>query len=795
MQWADRGSLELIRYLAPAIRDRAILVVGTYRGEEAEPAADPPRPSGLIEMTEELFRERLAERLEVAPLDRRATAELVGAIFGLDRPASADFGAAIHRHTGGNPFFIEEVVKALVESGAIFEEDGTILRRELHDLAMPPAVRDLVAARLARLGRDGRRILEVLAVASRACSIGVLARAAGLAPERAARAAGEAYRRQFLSMAAGGGYCFRHELVRRALLDHLLPDEQASLHGRLAGAIEAEYAADLAAWQAELAEHYARAGKPGRAAGHAWPAARLAIATHAYETAISLLRICLAGEAAAPEAAEVLELLGDAHAWVGDLVEAEQLYRQSLSEPASPNDPARGGRLLAKLAQLTSARGDAGRALELCEDAVAELATIGDQRQLALAYAGLSRFRWLVGDLAGALASAELATRAGEASGDTGAFAAGADQLAFQLTHTGQTDRAEKVAQRCYARAAGAGDLSAMQHACKLLGTIYGDIRADYRRARHYYRQSLALARRCGRVSGEIKALHNLGAWVCKPLGQWRRAELLLLRAYQLAERIDHRHAALYSLVHLAELAVLRGDWPLARERLASTSGLALRDPDVMVRCRLAATVEAPLLIHDRQPAVALSRLQAVWREACEAAFAGGQVVVAPPLADLLLELGRVDDAEAILARAASLWPSVQDAAGEIEGQRVLARLHRARGDDDRAIELLGLAGNRAEALDRPYDLARIRRDRAVLVAARDPATARDLFRRALVALVELGAAAEAARLVALGDTNRAIGTRLSLTEGTVEVHIRHIFNKLGLERRAQLATWVTSRR
>jgi len=104
--------LELVRYLAAGLHGRPVLLICTYRGDEANvPSAGGTHAARLADLSLELLRARLADRLDLQPLDRRATAELVGAFFDLERPVSGDFAAAIHRYASGNPFFTEETVK------------------------------------------------------------------------------------------------------------------------------------------------------------------------------------------------------------------------------------------------------------------------------------------------------------------------------------------------------------------------------------------------------------------------------------------------------------------------------------------------------------------------------------------------------------------------------------------------------------------------------------------------------------------------------------------------------------
>ncbi|MGH2586955.1 MAG: ATP-binding protein, partial [Dehalococcoidia bacterium] len=708
LQWVDRGTVELVRYLAGPIQNRAVLLVCTHRPDEAPPG------SPLADLTNDLLRERLGQRLDLHPLDQRATGELIRAFFQLDRPVSGEFAAAVHGCASGNPFFIEEAIKSLIERGDVFVEDGQVQRRDLQDLVLPAAARELVTARLSHLTPESRRVLEPLTVAGRPCAIAVLAHVAGLSPADAATAAGEAYRRGFL-VSAPGGYRFRHDLVRRALLEQLLPEEQGALHLRLAQAIEHVYAGALEPWAEQLARHYWAAGRPVAAAGPAWAAAVRAATLHAYREALPYLRMCDAAGSAGPHREAVLELLGDAHARTGAPSEAVTAYRSLLAEAKAGNRPGCAGRALRKLAELAHDQGDPHRALALCRRAVAVLGEAGDQRELAAAYTGVARYESATGDWRAAVATAERAVAAAEASGEVQAFCPAANWLAFHLAYTGQIDRAEGYALRSVERAAAAADLPALQQASQTLGTISGDIRADYTRARHAYLRSLRIARRCDDLPSEVKALHNLGAWVSKPLGRWRRAELLLARAR--ARAVDaglHRHAV-YALLHLVELAWLRGDLCLLEEQLQTLEAEVIQYGDLMTRCRLAAKVQAPWLIHRGCPAAARAELRARWEEAERAGFVGGLVVLGPPLAETLLELGDPDGAAAVLNRVQTLWPGVGDRAEIIEGRRVLASLFAAQGHATQALHVLHQTEAEACALRRPFDVARLHRQQAVL--------------------------------------------------------------------------------
>ena len=111
--WADSGTLSLLRYLAPRIGNSRLLLVITYRDGEVELA----EARGLREMLLDLNRERLAEPLKLARLSRDATADLLATMLATGGEISPEFLDSVYRETEGNPFFVEEVCKALIEEG------------------------------------------------------------------------------------------------------------------------------------------------------------------------------------------------------------------------------------------------------------------------------------------------------------------------------------------------------------------------------------------------------------------------------------------------------------------------------------------------------------------------------------------------------------------------------------------------------------------------------------------------------------------------------------------------------
>ncbi len=294
LHWADAGTLRLLSHLLR--RAHPPVVAGAYRD------TDVSRRHPLAAALADLRRDGLVERLAVGGLDEAAVAELVAGEHG-----PPGLAGPLQRETGGNPFFVEEVLRHL--EGAA--EPGR--------LPIPEGVKDVIGRRLSRLAPDTGRTLAVAAVAGREFDVTLLE---ALLPEvDVLGALEEAAAAQMVREAPGvpGRFAFAHALVRETLYDELSLTRRVRTHRALADALATRPAPRLA----ELAHHRleaAAAGDAAEAADAALAAAREALAALAYEEAASFCeRGLTALEDAEPRRRAELQLaLGDARLRAGD---------------------------------------------------------------------------------------------------------------------------------------------------------------------------------------------------------------------------------------------------------------------------------------------------------------------------------------------------------------------------------------------------------------------------------------------------------------------------------------------
>ena len=288
LHWAARPTLLMLRHLLRSREPMRLLVLGTYRDTELD------RAHPLAQVLADLRREPVQiERVRLRGLDADAVGAYVAATRGQALEAdSIEFARTLYERTEGNPFFIGEVVRHLVECGLAGREDGRwIAAAEITAVGLPEGVKDVIARRLSRLSECANRALAVASVVGPTFSLPVLEHVdAGGNPDELLDALEEALRAGLITETEPSRYSFSHALICQTLYEELTSTRRVRLHRRIGEAIEQAPGANR---QLEaLAHHFAEAaldGQIAKAADYALAAGRRALDRLAPEEAVARL--------------------------------------------------------------------------------------------------------------------------------------------------------------------------------------------------------------------------------------------------------------------------------------------------------------------------------------------------------------------------------------------------------------------------------------------------------------------------------------------------------------------------
>ena len=800
LQWADPSSLLAVRSLGRRLPYLPVALLVALR-----PLPRPPELEQLVALLEHDG----AHQLAIGPLDQDAVVALVAELVRAEPSPSMVEQLAT---AGGNPLFVIELVRALVEEAAI-EVIGE--RAELLRSVLPPSLRLTILRRLRFLDTKTLEILRVASVLGSTFSVRDVATVIESATAPLVGAVSEAVRAGVL-VERGDRLGFQHDLIREAIYEDLPKDVRASLHADAGRRL-----ATAGAPAVRVAEQLALGASDDDADATVW--LRRAARETAPRDPASAIRLLRRGLELLPAGArdqrnDVRSELAMLLAYTGAPAEAEALAREVL---AAPRDSGLEAGLRASLIHALLAQGRWADIVSEVDSARAHPDISRGERGRLVATGALARV-WL-GDLDGAAADAEEAIRLGKLADDPVAVCFGLGQLANVVLQRGHVHDGLELAHEAVDVATQAGAADAVRRQAQMeLGMA--QVAADHLREA---RETLEHGRRLGERAGaawDLPLHHVMVAMPLYYLGKWDDALAEIEAGLVLADEQGSGVGRVTALSFLGTISVRRGDLRAAEEAIsAATEIVESLGPQWGMGWLTFA--QAHLLDAAGDGAQALAILRTAWEAATSGGWVDSALYMGPALARAALRAG---DRELVRAVAAAMEEMAKRAAVPYASGGAL--LSRALADADGDIALEAVEAYRAS--ERIPEIASACEDAAHLVALEGrPAAVRDLFEEALATYERLGAARDLARalasmralgmgrkrrgarqrpssgwaaltpselevvrLAAEGLTNPEIGQRLFISRRTAQTHLAHAFRKLGVSSRVQLAAEVARR-
>ena len=589
LQWIDHTSEALLASLVERLGAAAILLLTTYRAGYRPPWLD----------------RSFATQIALRPLDARDGLALVSGLL-LEASGGDAVARLILAKAEGNPFFIEELARVVVDQ-----------RAGGGGLEVPDTVHGVLTARIDRLAEIPKRLVQTAAVLGREFPLRLLqAMEPDLGPHSLGHQLAELSRLEFLYERTERGepiYVFNHALTQDVARATLVTARRQALHRRAADALQQLYPERVRELAPLLAHHYQEAEAWREVAHHAAVAAELARRAYANQEALTRFDQALAAsERAGNLAREQLvlrEARAEVHGLLGDFERAKDDLETAVALAEAARDAAARGRVLGALGALWGGHRDYVRGLALTRESVAALEAGDDRRSLAEARVRLGVMLLNVARVTECRRELESARRLFEEAGDELGVARTLDVLAMSSALAGDTERVMEQATEAARRLEALGDPVAAVSALITVGIGEGHFRG-YHAGEPITRRALALAQASGARSAESFA-HAVLAQIALPCGHYGVALREATAALEIARAIDHR------------------EW----------TGMAL---SMLGRARLGCgDAHGALRLHEEFRAIAESLGTALWLG--EARW---------NLAEDLIALGRTAEADALLADA-----------------------------------------------------------------------------------------------------------------------------------------------
>jgi class 3 adenylate cyclase/tetratricopeptide (TPR) repeat protein len=373
LHWIDAETQTFLDSLVESLPTAAVLMTVNYRPEYRH---------GWGSKT-------YYRQLRIDPLSPEGADALLRGLLGDDRAVEPLKQLLIER-TEGNPLFLEESVRTLVESGLLAGERGAYRLTNATDaIRMPPTVQAILAARIDRLRPELKRLLQAASVVGKDVSVGLLEAIAELPADELRQSLGELQAAEFLyetQLFPDLEYTFKHALTHEVAYGSMLQERRRELHAALLSAMERAYADRLVEQVEVLAHHAVRGGIRDKALRYLAEAGQKACGRSAVREAVAFFEAALEILADVPETAEtrsrrldILIALGPAVIMLRSATapQVEDLYRRALALVEGLGDVTRRFPVLWGLWFVLYTRGDYPAALAAGEELL-EMAQAGD---------------------------------------------------------------------------------------------------------------------------------------------------------------------------------------------------------------------------------------------------------------------------------------------------------------------------------------------------------------------------------------------------------------------------------
>jgi len=834
VHWSDDTSLEFLLYLARHCAREPLLVLLTYRSDEISPS--------LRHWLAQVDRGRLAQEIALTPFTRSETDTMLRAIFALQRSVQEETLDAIYTLTEGNPFFIEEILKALVVAGEISPAQDDWDRKPPGKLHIPRSIQDIVHQRAHQVSESARYVLLLAAVAGRRFDFALLQQVTHHDGQHLLVLMKELIAAQLVVEESTGQFAFRHALTRQALYADLLAHERKLLHRTIGETMENLYAKELDTRLEDLAYHFYEAGAWEKALEYAQYAGEKA--QHMYSPRAAVEHFTRALEAAHQlpltlppkfyrERGQAYETLGAFEPACGD-------YEQALAVAHEAHDGLAEWHSVLDLGFLWTGR-DYQQAGDYFRRAVELAQTLADRTWLAHSLNRMGNWHLNVEQPLEAQHYHQEALAIFQEVEDQPALAETFDLLGMTNYLGGDLIQGQWSCEQALAIFRELDDRQGLVSVLPTLMLCSGNYFTEtmvpgprsLTETLHLGELALSTAREIGQRPAEAYTLLALA--VCLgSRGEYARALELAQRALEIAQEIEHRQwmSAIHwglGRLYLDLLAV-----PAAHRHLEQALALALElGSEFWIHATSGLLASVSLLLHDfaRAEAVLTAALEPtaptqtlgqrlVWYARAELALATGKAGRALDIADQLIASARNVSTERpipllLKLRGEALTALKQPTAAETalrtaqqsataQGARpmqwriavALGKLYRAELRDEEAAHTFAAAQQTIEQLATPLPDRSLRdqflRQAAALIPGVRQFSPRQVTRRAFGGLTEREC--EVAVLITQGKSNREIAEQLTVTERTVEAHVRNILTKLELTSRTQIAVWALTR-
>lgn len=329
LHWADSSSIQLLQHILPLSKKHPVFFLIVSRTQE-----------NISEWFENLIRENLSpEKLELSPLTPDQSAELLENLLKIDNLPSQTLEMILSK-SEGNPFFLEELLRSLIETGMVILESGRFtISNKIQDLQVPDTLQGVIAARIDRLPAASKHTLQNASVIGRIFQDSVLKLVIGqdAAKLDVDRSLNELQTKTLIRNRERAEYIFKHAITHDVTYQSLLISRRKALHLLTAKSMEDIFPEQLEELSPSLAFHFSLGGEPSKAAYYFQKAAEKAEQNYSNREALTLYHKAVDEIKKTDASVQIKELdyclekIGGIYSLLGETEKALQTLDQALA--------------------------------------------------------------------------------------------------------------------------------------------------------------------------------------------------------------------------------------------------------------------------------------------------------------------------------------------------------------------------------------------------------------------------------------------------------------------------------
>ncbi|MCD4776881.1 MAG: diguanylate cyclase [Candidatus Aegiribacteria sp.] len=531
IHWADDSSLELFNYLVRALKEIPVFFFFIYRVEEAKSRL-------FMSIMQSMDREKLYDWIELEPLEPFEVAQMISLIVGI--PPSPELNAFIYRETGGNPFFIEELMKSMESNDAFISTETELSFIEDKNIVISHLIKGVINRKMGMMSSQSREMLEYAAVIGREFDFSLLREVTGMNEGQLFDLMDEILSMRLLKEKESERYCFSEDVIRETIYQQIHKIKTKRYHqivGEALLSLNAEHVDNVVE---ELVHHYYICNYNDKVIEYGTIAADRAKNAYANRDAIKFY-------------SRVLECLKE------NEMEGRELRQIEV---------------LKKRASVLDLVGDNEMAIEDLREAVKNSRVLGEKKLEADCLIDLCRVFFGLSHYDDTIEMAEKALNIYREMNDEQGEIGGLNCIGIANWYLGEFKNALELYQNSLVIAEKTEN---KKYQAMILGNqsiIFWNL-GEYSKALKYYLRSLEITETLNDIETEARALSNIGL-IYGDLGDSTKAKESYLRSLKLSAEMGARKLEASTLNNIGILSVLSGEYAKAIEYYETSMNISI---------------------------------------------------------------------------------------------------------------------------------------------------------------------------------------------------------------------------